>query len=83
MTDAEMEVILDLVDDIFIDQISAGHHPITIASVVFAVAIKHLKTNLDKEDFSAIIDEIRHSDIDDLIEIKYIDVDNEKNRTIH
>lgn len=83
MTDAEMEVILDLVDDIFIDQISAGHHPITIASVVFAVAIKHLKTNLDKEDFSAIIDEIRHSDIDDLIEIKYIDVDDEKNRTIH
>ena len=53
MTDAEMEVILDLVDDIFIDQISAGHHPITIASVVFAVAIKHLKTNLDKEEFSA------------------------------
>jgi hypothetical protein len=83
MTDAEMEVILDLVDDIFIDQISAGHHPITIASVVFAVAIKHLKTNLDKEEFSAIIDEIRHSDIDDLIEIKYIDVDDEKNRTIH
>jgi len=83
MTDAEMEVILDLVDDIFIDQISAGHHPITIASVVFAVAIKHLKTNLDKEEFSAIIDEIRHSDIDDLIEIRYIDVDDEKNRTIH
>lgn len=83
MTDAEMEVILDLVDDIFIDQISAGHHPITIASVVFAVAIKHLKTNLDKEEFSAIMDEIRHSDIDDLIEIRYIDVDDEKNRTIH
>ena len=83
MTDAEMETILDMIDDIFVDQISAGHHPITIASVVFAVAIKHLKKNLDKEDFSAIIDEIRHSDIDDLVEIKYIDVEDEKDRTIH
>jgi len=83
MTDAEMEIILDQIDDIFVDQISSGHHPITVASVVFAVAIKHLKKNLDKEDFSAIIDEIRHSDIDDLIEIKYIDVEDEKDRTIH
>jgi hypothetical protein len=83
MTDSEMEAILDMIDDIFVDQISSGHHPITVASVVFAVAIKHLKKNLDKEDFSAIIDEIRHSDIDDLIEIKYIDVEDEKDRTIH
>jgi len=78
-----MEAILDMIDDIFVDQISSGHHPITVASVVFAVAIKHLKKNLDKEDFSAIIDEIRHSDIDDLVEIKYIDVEDEKDRTIH
>ena len=83
MTDAEMEIILDLVDDLFLDQIDSGHHPITVASVVFAVAIKHLKKNLDIKDFHAIIDEIRHSDIDDLIEIKYIDVEDEKDRTIH
>ena len=50
MTDTEMEVILDMIDDIFQDQIKEGHHPITIASVVFAVAIKHLKLNLDKEE---------------------------------
>ena len=83
MTDAEMETILDLVDDLFLDQIDSEHHPITVASVVFAVAIKHLKKNLDIKDFHAIIDEIRHSDIDDLIEIKYIDVEDEKDRTIH
>ena len=83
MTDAEMETILDMIDDLFQDQIAEGHHPITIASVVFAVAIKHLKKNLDKEDFSAIIDEIRNTDVDELIEIKYIDVEDEKDRTIH
>jgi len=83
MTDSEMETILDMIDDLFQDQIAEGHHPITIASVVFAVAIKHLKKNLDKEDFSAIIDEIRNTDVDELIEIKYIDVEDEKNRTIH
>ena len=83
MTDSEMETILDMIDDLFQDQIAEGHHPITIASVVFAVAIKHLKKNLDKEDFSAIIDEIRNTDVDELIEIKYIDVEDEKDRTIH
>ena len=54
MTDSEMEVILNMVDDIFTDQIEEGHHPISVASVVFAVAIKHLKINLDKQDFVAI-----------------------------
>ena len=82
MTDAEMEVILDQIDDLFQDQMSAGHHPISIASVVFAVAIKHLKRNLDKDDFSAIIDEIRNTDVDELIEIRYVD-SNETKKTIH
>tara|TARA_Y100000768_G_scaffold94197_1_gene68234 strand:+ start:15780 stop:16031 length:252 start_codon:yes stop_codon:yes gene_type:complete len=83
MTDTEMEVILDMIDDIFQDQIKEGHHPITIASVVFAVAIKHLKLNLDKEDFIAIIDEIRNTDVDELIEIRYVDSNETKKRTIH
>ena len=65
------------------DQIKEGHHPITIASVVFAVAIKHLKLNLDKEDFVAIIDEIRNTDVDELIEIRYVEKDDSKKRTIH
>ena len=67
MTDSEMEVILDMIDDIFQDQIKEGH----------------LKLNLDKEDFVAIIDEIRNTDVDELIEIRYVDSDETKKRTIH
>ena len=68
MTDSEMEVILDMIDDIFQDQIKEG---------------QHLKLNLDKEDFVAIIDEIRNTDVDELIEIRYVDSDETKKRTIH
>ena len=83
MTDSEMEVILNMVDDIFTDQIEEGHHPISVASVVYAVAIKHLKINLDKQDFVAIIDEIRNTDPDELIEIRYVESSDTKKRTIH
>ena len=41
MTDTEMEVILDMIDDIFQDQIKEGHHPITIASVGTFSFIQH------------------------------------------
>ena len=78
MNDEEMSVVLDMIDDIFIDQMNDGHHPIMIASVIFAVAIKHLKIHLDKEEFIAIIDEIRNADVDELIEIKYVEKDDSK-----
>ncbi len=81
MTDEEMLNLLDRVDEIMSDSISGGENPIEVASVIFAVAIKHLKMNLDNEDFTAIIDEIRNTDIDDLIRIEY--VKSEKDRTIH
>ena len=83
MNDDEMSVVLDMIDDIFKDQMDEGHHPIMIASVVFAVAIKYLKLHLDKDEFIAIIDEIRNADVDDLIEIKFVEADDTNKRTIH
>ena len=41
MTDEEMLNLLDRVDEIMSDSISGGENPIEVASVIFAVAIKH------------------------------------------
>ena len=81
MTDEQMLLLLDRVDEVMSESINEGNNVIEVASVIFAVAIKNLKLNLDNEDFTAIIDEIRNTDIDDLIRIEY--VKKEKDRTIH
>ena len=81
MTDEQMLLLLDKVDEVMADSINEGNDVIEVASVIFAVAIKNLKLNLDNENFTAIIDEIRNTDIDDLIRIEY--VKKEKDRTIH
>lgn len=79
MNEDELLNLLDQVDDIFKVSINEGYDPIEVASVVFAVAVKHLKMNLDNNDFTAILDEIRNTDIDDLITVEVV----KKDRTIH
>lgn len=76
MTDEQMVSILNRVDDLFADYIAEDLDPVMIASVIFAVAIKQLKIHLTAEDFVAIIDEIRNTDINELI----IDVQQEVNK---
>lgn len=73
--------ILNRMDDLFGDFIEEKLDPVMIASVVFAVAIKQLKIHLTDSDFVAIIDEIRNTDINELI----VDVQQEvkKKKVIH
>jgi hypothetical protein len=81
MTDEQMIKILNRMDDLFGDFIEEKLDPVMIASVVFAVAIKQLKIHLTDSDFVAIIDEIRNTDINELI----VDVQQEvkKKKVIH
>ena len=81
MNDEQMMEILDRLDDLFQDYIAEKVDPIMIASVIFAVVIKQLKINLTDKDFIAIIDEIRNTDINELI----LDVREEvkKKKVIH
>jgi len=81
MTDEKMMEILNRVDVIFADYIKEKEDPVVIASVIFAVAIKSLKLHLTDEDFLAIIDEIRNTDIDELIVDTQQEVD--KKKVIH
>ena len=67
MTDEQMVELLNRMDDIFADYIAEEVDPVMVASVIFAVAIKQLKKHLTDTDFVAIIDEIRNTDINELI----------------
>ena len=81
MTDEQMVELLNRMDDIFADYIAEEVDPVMVASVIFAVAIKQLKIHLTDTDFVAIIDEIRNTDINELI----VDVQEEvkKKKVIH
>ena len=81
MTDEQMVELLNRMDDIFEDYIAEEVDPVMVASVIFGVAIKQLKIHLTDTDFVAIIDEIRNTDINELI----VDVQEEvkKKKVIH
>jgi len=81
MTDEQMVELLNRMDDVFSDYIAEEVDPVMVASVIFAVAIKQLKIHLTDTDFTAIIDEIRNTDINELI----VDVQQEvdKKKVIH
>lgn len=81
MTDEQMVELLNRMDDVFADYIAEEVDPVIVASVIFAVAIKQLKIHLTDTDFVAIIDEIRNTDINELI----VDVQEEvkKKKVIH
>ena len=67
MTDEQMVELLNRMEDVFADYIAEEVDPVMVASVIFAVAIKQLKIHLTDTDFVAIIDEIRNTDINELI----------------
>ena len=81
MTDEQMVELLNRMYDVFADYIAEEVDPVIVASVIFAVAIKQLKIHLTDTDFVAIIDEIRNTDINELI----VDVQEEvkKKKVIH
>ena len=63
MNDAKMTELIDTLSDVFADFMDTGESPTLIASVMFAVAIKQLRLNLDDEEFYAILDEIKNTEM--------------------
>jgi len=58
MTDDEMKDLIETLTCLFEDQMADGVHPISVASVMLAVAVKQLKRRLDPEEFSAIMEDL-------------------------
>jgi hypothetical protein len=58
MTDEQIRDLINILSDVFDDHVDEGVHPISVASVMLAVAVKQLKRNLDEEEFHAIIEDL-------------------------
>lgn len=58
MTDEQIRDLINILSDVFDDHIDEGVHPISVASVMLAVAVKQLKRNLDEEEFYAIMEDL-------------------------
>ena len=58
MTDEQIRDLINILSDVFDDHVDEGVHPISVASVMLAVAVKQLKRNLDEEEFYAIMDDL-------------------------
>jgi hypothetical protein len=58
MTDDEMKDLIETLTCLFEDQLIEGVHPISVASVMLAVAVKQLKRRLDPDEFSVIMDDL-------------------------
>lgn len=58
MTEDEMKDLIETLTCLFEDQMADGVHPISVASVMLAVAVKQLKRRLDPDEFSAIMEDL-------------------------
>lgn len=58
MTEDEMKDLIETLTCLFEDQMADGVHPISVASVMLAVAVKQLKRRLDPDEFSVIMEDL-------------------------
>ena len=89
LNDTQIKELIDTLQDIFDDYMEEGVHPISVASVMLAVAVKQLKRRLDVDEFDAILYELTSNKIaewENLQTEEEIDeyiMDTSKKRTIH
>ena len=90
MSDEQMKELVNTLSDVFEDKLDEGIHPISVASVMLAVAVKQLKRTLDEKEFSAIMEdltsnrfteweELTDEELDELL----IEMDLDNKRIIH
>ena len=91
MTDKQIRELIETLSDVFEDYMEVSVHPISVASVMLAVAVKQLKRRLDEDEFDAIMLELSSNKMAEWENLKteedidqYImETDTKKKRTIH
>ena len=91
MTDKQIRELIEKLSDVFEDYMEESVHPISVASVMLAVAVKQLKRRLDEDEFDAIMIELASNKMSEWENLKteedieqYImETDTSKKRTIH
>jgi hypothetical protein len=90
MNDEELMSMIEQLTNVFEDRADQGIHPVSVASVMLAVAIKQLRKGLDDNEFNAIMEDLTDNrfsewenltdeELDDLLQ----DLDTENKKVIH
>jgi|TARA_B100001094_G_scaffold315641_1_gene355845 hypothetical protein len=90
MNDEELMSMIEQLTNVFEDRADQGIHPVSVASVMLAVAIKQLRKGLDDNEFNAIMEDLTENqfsewenltdeELDDLLQ----DLDTENKKVIH
>ena len=90
MNDEELISMIEQLTNVFEDRADQGIHPVSVASVMLAVAIKQLRKGLDDNEFNAIMEDLTENqfsewenltdeELDDLLQ----DLDTENKKVIH
>jgi len=88
LTDEQLTELIDVLTDIFQDYLAEDIEPISVASVMLAVAVKQLQRTLDKDEFRAIIEDLTQNQFSDWAELpddeySLVEYEPKKKRIIH
>jgi|TARA_R110000772_G_scaffold217249_2_gene327676 hypothetical protein len=88
LTDEQLTELIDTLTDVYQDYLAEDIEPISVASVMLAVAVKQLQRTLDKDEFRAIIEDLTQNQFSDWAELpddeySLVEYEPKKKRIIH
>ena len=90
MTDEQIRDLINILSDVFDDHVDEGVHPISVASVMLAVAVKQLKRQLDENEFNAIMSDLTENQFsewenmsDEELDELLMELDTKNDRILH
>ena len=88
LTDEQLTELIDTLTDVYQDYLAEDIEPISVASVMLAVAVKQLQRTLDKDMFRAIIEDLTQNQFSDWAELpddeySLVEYELKKKRIIH
>lgn len=88
LTDEQLTELIDTLTDVYQDYLAEDIEPISVASVMLAVAVKQLQRTLDKDEFRAIIEDLTQNQFSDWAELpddeySLVEYELKKKRIIH
>jgi hypothetical protein len=69
LTDEQLTELIDTLTVVYQDYLAEDIEPISVASVMLAVAVKQLQRTLDKDEFRAIIEDLTQNQFSDWAEL--------------
>ena len=88
LIDEQLTELIDTLTDVYQDYLAEDIEPISVASVMLAVAVKQLQRTLDKDEFRAIIEDLTQNQFSDWAELpddeySLVEYEPKKKRIIH